>query len=98
MALATLDALVPVGATAARGLLDGLDALRIHDRPRRLRIAADALALRMSQGSEYVLPHTAHPESAEVIVNRLPGREFSWQVAPGAAGPQEREDRIKDHA
>src|SRR5919199_4358214 len=98
MALPPLDALVCIVATDAGRLLDGLDALCIHDRRRRLRMPTHALSLRCPECDEDAVPHAAEAQATEVVVDGLPGREIAGKIAPGASRTQEIEDGVENLA
>src|SRR5919199_1000945 len=98
MALPTLDALVGIVAADASRLLDGLEALCIHDRRCRLRMPTHALSLRCPECDEDAMPHAAEAQATEVVVDGLPGREIARKIAPGASRAQEIEDGVENLA
>src|SRR4051812_16724118 len=108
MSLASLNALVAVVAADRGRLLDALDALRVHDRRRWLRLLADPAPLRRARCGDEVVPPCPEgtrieAEAAEVAGDRLPrggGARHAAQGAPAppAASTQEIGDCVEDGA
>ena len=95
MALAAVDLLAAVIATRPAHL-GGLDRLAVDDRGGRLRGASHLLAHPLAQRGVDRLPQAAQAPLPEIVEDRLPGREASWQHPPGHAATQEVEDRVED--
>jgi hypothetical protein len=96
VALRAFHVLVRIKAADPGGFLNGLDALRIHDRRTRLRVLSNPFAFGTPQSREQSKPGAFEAQTAKVIKHGLPGREVAWQVPPGAAGTQDVEDRVED--
>jgi hypothetical protein len=69
---------------------------RIDDRCARLCVPADPFAFSFSQCCEQTKPCTFEAQASEMVEHRLPRGKVAWQVAPGAAGAQDVENRVKD--
>ena len=64
----------------------------------RVRIPADALPFGPVQGSIQRMQGVLSAELPEVVVHRLPGRDVTGEISPGAAGAQHVEDGGEDAA
>src|SRR5918998_6284581 len=98
MPFAPLHVLMAVIAADRSRFLDGLHTMGVYDRCRRLRIPAHTLPLRCPERSEDAVPHTTQAKAAEVVVDCLPRREVTREVAPRASRPEQVEDRVEDGA
>jgi hypothetical protein len=85
VALPALNAFVRVVAADAGGFLDRLHTLAVHDGRTWVGVATDSLPRGAMQGRVQQTPDTMEAEPAELVEDRLPGREVGGQVAPGAA-------------
>ncbi len=95
MALPPLEVFVGIVAADASRLLDSLDALGIRDRGLRLRLHTNALSIRCSERGENTVPHATE---AEVVVERLPGREVVGKISPVTSCAKEIEDGVENLA
>ena len=98
MPLASFDTLVSVKTTDAGGLLDGLHRLGIHDGRARMRLPPHAPTFSVPQPTPEMRPEASATKLSEVIVDRLPRRKITGQIAPGAARAQEIKQGIEDGA
>ena len=59
-------------------------------------ILADALPLSDVQFSPEMGPEASEAKLPEMIIDRLPRRQISWQKPPGTPHTQEVKERVKD--
>lgn len=95
MAFASFDllaAIIPAHPTDA----GGLDRLAVNDPSAGLGITPQADAEPLAQDGMEALPRPIQPPHARIVIDRLPGRPFLRQEAPGAARAQDGEDGVQN--
>src|SRR5215213_6822435 len=92
VAFAAIDALGPIVATDAANP-SRADGLAVDNTGARMGVASDAGAELLAQGRVHVFPRAIQAPQSEVVIGRLPGRKLVWQQPPGAATPNNVEDR-----
>ncbi len=96
--LTALDVFMGIKAADPSRLLDGLDALRVHDGGAGMRVPSLPFTFGPVQCSQQERPGPFEAQAPKVIEDGLPWRKIGWQVAPRAAGAQHVEDRVEDGA
>ena len=97
MPLAAIDAL---GAVVAADTADarGADRLAVDDARTGLRLAPDHGSELATQDRVQKCPGAIEPPQPEVVIGGLPGWELVREQPPGAATPNDIEDRVQDLA
>jgi len=98
MPFAPKDLLAGVITSSEASPVSGLDALTINDRSRRLGISTFFFSYIHPQTVVNLLPGSVNAPSSKVSIDGLPMWIFSGEIAPGAAGSRDIEDRINNLA